>query len=365
MSIIDYTLYPRSDLDVDFWMLPDVGRSMLDFFDVFDPLDLRRVENRLDWLVRPDWLSSALTSGSKNVPFERPRKFRIAVDIRGINKQSVKTHVSEDNTKLIVTAKEGEIKDREADNYTLREIKRTYKLPANAEVEKLASYMAPNGKLIIEIPFGSPAKEQPKKEQIPQQKEQQPSEKTEQAKEHPSKEEKVIEKEKEKSGEETGERKKFEVITTQGPIEDILPRIVDGKQVEMRIHLPDVVDASKVRVTCKDNDLIVMVRDEQEKWDNLSELFYYRRTPMPESTDFAALKCTLEGNHLIIRAPVLQKQQQQPEQKPVEQQQQPETQQTQQQPPQQKEFFSKGEGDTAASKIEASSAKADEQKTVG
>ena len=47
-----------------------------------------------------------------------------------------------------------------------------------------------------------------------------------------------------------------------------------------------------------------MVRDEQEKWDSLSETFYYRRSTLPENTDFKSLKCTLEGNNLTIRAPI-------------------------------------------------------------
>lgn len=177
----------------------------------------------------------------------------------------------------------------------MREIKRTYKLPANAEIDKLASYMAPNGKLIIEIPLHH----QPRKEQ-----QQKKSSESEQKQKQQQQEEKPVQ---EKENDKEKAEKEFKVATTEGPIEDILPHVVDGT-IEMRIHLPEVVDASKIRVTCKDNDLIVIVRDEQENWDDLSELFYYRRTPMPENTDFNALKCTLEGNHLTIKAPVKQQQ---------------------------------------------------------
>lgn len=107
MTLIEYTFFPTTDFDVDLWMMPEVSSPFLDFLDIFDPLDLSRMANRLDWLTRPEWMKNVRGDEEQQQQRERTRKYRIAVDIRGINKQSVKTHVTEDNKKLIVTAKEG------------------------------------------------------------------------------------------------------------------------------------------------------------------------------------------------------------------------------------------------------------------
>lgn len=105
MSVIEYTLFPKTDYEVDFWMMPDLNSSIHDFLDIFDPVDLSRVASRLDWLNRPECLRGGLQQQQYQ---QAAKKFRIAVDIRGINKNSVKTNVTDDN-KLIITAKEGKI----------------------------------------------------------------------------------------------------------------------------------------------------------------------------------------------------------------------------------------------------------------
>lgn len=238
----------------------------------------------------------------------------------------------------------------------------------------MASYVAPNGKLIIEMPIGHPpppkeeeamkvpgAKEQqqqpsqqetkeatkegqqeklaqqevsgkeekvqaeqqkPAKVQGKQQKsakiqkEQQKAEKVQEEEQKPSEKELPKEKEKREAVSQPEEvEKSKEMAKSKEPsqevrvmmgscYEDILPRIVDGKHVEMRVQLPEPIDASKLKVNIKDNDVIIMVRDEREKWDSLSETFYYRRTTLPDNTDFKRLKCVLEGDHLCISAPL-------------------------------------------------------------
>lgn len=109
MSLIEFSLIPPSDLDVDYWMIPEVSSSIFDLLDIFDPFDLSRIGNRIEWIVQPDWVKQLL-SQQLNSPTEktRTRKYRIAVDIRGINKQSVHINVSDDKKKLIVSAKEGD-----------------------------------------------------------------------------------------------------------------------------------------------------------------------------------------------------------------------------------------------------------------
>lgn len=196
---------------------------------------------------------------------------------------------------------QGEVKSREAENYTLREMKRTYKLPANAEVDKLASYMAPNGKLMIEIPLAQPQKEQPAKQQA-QQKQAQPSQQ-QPAKPEEQKQQQKQQPQPQEQQPPAKEKEKEIEVTWVSPGEDMVPRVTDGR-VEMRLQLPEAIEASKVKVTCKDNDLVVTVRDEQEKGDKLSEIFFYRRTTLPDNTDLKELKCTLDGNLLTVKAPL-------------------------------------------------------------
>lgn len=102
---IDYTFFPRADFEMDFWNLsPEIT---FDLFDIYDPQDLRLAGDRLEWIEKPAFLS--LEDRVKDVvPTEtRSKKYRIAVDCRGINSKSIKCMVTEDKKKLIVSAREG------------------------------------------------------------------------------------------------------------------------------------------------------------------------------------------------------------------------------------------------------------------
>jgi HSP20 family molecular chaperone IbpA len=172
----------------------------------------------------------------------------------------------------------GEIKSRDSDNYTLREFKRTYRLPAHAETEKLASYRAPNGKLIIEIPLGT------------------------------------VQHENKSPAIQHDPRLAASTLddVDHRIIEDILPRVSDdGKQILMSFQLPTggdkVIDASNIKVTLKDRDVIVVIEDDNTNADDLSQFFFYKRITMPDNADLATLKCTLENNRLVMKAPVIER----------------------------------------------------------
>lgn len=95
---------------------------------------------------------------------------------------------------------------------------------------------------------------------------------------------------------------------TSGRTEDLLPRIVEGekgaKSVQMNLSLPDNIDPSKVKVTCKDRDLIVQAEEKSETPDTSSQFYFYRRSTLPENTDFNQLKCVFDKNQLSISAPL-------------------------------------------------------------
>jgi len=131
--------------DMDQWHRPfsDMGLSTMDIFDPFDELDHMMAKN-FQWLDKPDFLPQF----QQLLP-RIPQKYRIMVDCAGYDPKSIKTSVS--GHKLTVTGREEHrVHD---DDYSTKEFKKTYDLPAHAETDKLASFMTPDGNLVIEVPL--------------------------------------------------------------------------------------------------------------------------------------------------------------------------------------------------------------------
>lgn len=173
-----------------------------------------------------------LTTGSSN-------NLRITLDCTGYNPKSIKTDVI--GNKITVTARE---EDRQSnDNYTIKEFKRSYDLPKNADVEKLQSFIAPSGQLYIEVPVKLP---------------------------------------------------KFE---------EALPKISDdGKTFTMIYSIPDYIDSSKVSVSSKERDIIIKSEDKGNEDER--SLVYFKRFALPENVDFNQIQCSLDRNKLMISAPI-------------------------------------------------------------
>ena len=97
-------------------------------------------------------------------------------------------------------------------------------------------------------------------------------------------------------------------IPLQEQGQTMLPRIVEGeggtKQLSLNLNLPESIDPSKIKVTCKDRDLIVHAEDKQQHGDNFSRTSYYSRTTLPENTDFQQLKCHFDQHKLSVNAPI-------------------------------------------------------------
>lgn len=145
---------PRSMFDMDLWHRPigmdlmrrslDFGPSTLDLFDPFDELD-QMVSRNLMWLSRPDFMRPIF-------PVKVPQKYRITLDCSGYTPQSIKTEIS--GNRIHVSGREEE--KISGENYSIKEFKKSYDLPINAETDKMASFMTSNGQLVIEIPLKSP-----------------------------------------------------------------------------------------------------------------------------------------------------------------------------------------------------------------
>ena len=235
--LISHSFLPRSMFNMDSWTRPvsiGFGPSSLDLFDPFDELD-QMVGRNLNWLTKPTFFNQQL-----------PEKFRVTLDCSGYKSESIKTEIKDGF--LIVVGNEGEHKSNENDDYSVKQFKKTYKLPPNAETNKLASFMTSNGRLVIEIPLRK---------------------------------------------EETNRSN------------DLFPKLSeDKKSISMNFILPKCTDPAKINVTCKDRQLIVKYEDKKEKDDNFSSIYFYKQVLLPENTQFNDLKCKYENDLLSITAPL-------------------------------------------------------------
>lgn len=256
-SLIPHSIIPRRMLDLNSWQHPFplrtgqlghaqpswnqlmMGPTSLDLFDPFDELDNLMSQN-IDWLHKPDFLP---------VQPRVAQKYRVTVDCPGFEPQrnAIKTEIKDN--KLIVTGHEED--KHEGGDYSIRDFKKTYDLPKNAETDKMISFMPMSGTLVVEVPL---------KEQ----------------KEHLN--------------------------------VDLFPKIVskdDGsKAMSLCFGVSENIDPSKVRVSIKDRDLIVTADDTKKSDDTTSKMHFYKRTTLPANTDVEKLQCNLDQNKLTCSAPL-------------------------------------------------------------
>lgn len=262
MSLISHSFFPRRLMDLDSWMRPmtpiqDVKQvtrpdwylkptnldlalapTSLDMFDAFDELDTM-MNHDIDWLHKPDFLP---------VQPRVQQKYRITVDCPGFVplRNAIKCDIKDG-----VLTVSGREEDKETTgDFCVREFKKTYNLPENAEYEKMVSFMPVAGKLVVEIPL------------------------------------------------------------RETPLHlnaDLLPRIVDtkdGKMVSMNFGVPEQIEPSKVHVSIKDRDLIVRADDSIKSKDKTSKIHYYKRCTLPANTDFDKLSIKWDQHKLACTAPL-------------------------------------------------------------
>ncbi|RNA32999.1 hypothetical protein BpHYR1_037732 [Brachionus plicatilis] len=81
-----------------------------------------------------------------------PETHRIRVDCTGYPADSIKVSISADKRSLTVSAREGDNTDPDKD-YSFKEFKIIYGLPANADTLRMSSSLKENGDLIVDVPF--------------------------------------------------------------------------------------------------------------------------------------------------------------------------------------------------------------------
>jgi len=242
MALIPHSIIPRSLFDMNRWVNPlnTTGATTLDLFDAFDELDHTMGRN-MQWLNKPEFLQP-LSMG----PIV-PQKYRIVVDCPGFNVESIKTEVK--GHRLYVVGREED--KHEGEDFHVREFKKSYDLPERCETEKLVSFMTTPGHLVIEIPM-----------------------------------------------------RESDLHLNM----DLFPKIVDtvdgGKAVTLNFQVPENIHPEKVHIHIKDRDLIVKAQDKLEKKDSMTKFYYYKRTTLPENTDFDKLECNYDNHKISVRAPL-------------------------------------------------------------
>jgi len=190
----------------------------------------------------------------KQVQCKMPQKFRILIDCSDCNPKTLKTQIKtvNDQKHLIVCADEQKInKNVKCDTSCTTKFKRTYTLPKQCDINKMISFVTPNGHFVCEFPLQ-------------------------------------------------------EVVCCQDI--DMVPKIEktpEGRIVSLRVPIPQSVDPSKVKLTVKGCECILRFEDRFGTEDCVSRVYFYNRCTLPDGADLNKIKCSADKHRLIITAPLL------------------------------------------------------------
>jgi HSP20 family molecular chaperone IbpA len=225
------------------WFVPNknTGVTTLDVYDGFDELDNVMGKNYF-WITKPEFLNQSYAMTPRV-----PQKYRIMLDCSGFTAKNIK--VEHTGRKLFISGKEENRVGSE--DYSVKDFKKCYDVPQQAELEKIVSFMTATGYLVVEFPLKE---------------------------------------------------------TASHPHADLIPKILDTtngcKTMTLKLSFPDNIDQTKIWLFIKDRDLIIKTEDMSQKHHTHARFFYYKRAVLPENTDFDLLKCTFENNKLVVTAPL-------------------------------------------------------------
>jgi len=178
-----------------------------------------------------------------------PQKYRITLDCVGYSPSAIKTDLKDN--KLTVSARE-EHKTPDTGDFSVKEFKRTYTLPPSAEGDKMVSFMTGDGQLCIEVPLKE---------------------------------------------------------TERHMNTDLYPQVMDengGKVVKMKFTVPENIAPEHIHINIKDRCLVVKAEEKKVKPDGVSKFHYYKKTTLPENTDFDSLRCNYDNttHQISVSAPL-------------------------------------------------------------
>jgi len=126
----------------------------LDLFDPFDEYDLAFHPTpfpSLRWMTEPPKKErDALTGQTRR----KAEKVRFTLPVGAYRPENLSVKVI--GRKLVIDARQEE---REGDDFNVKEFRKHYDLPENASLEHMASFVTPNGTLVVEFPLITETKE--------------------------------------------------------------------------------------------------------------------------------------------------------------------------------------------------------------
>lgn len=258
--------FPRNLFDFENFL----GRS-LDLFDPFDEIDLasHRMQSALQWLQDPPRIQRELcpVTGHKKRP--HTDKFRVTLDVTGYKPEDLSVKVV--GRKLFIDGKQ---EFRDGEDFSVKEMRKTYDLPENASFEHMTSFLTAKGTLVVEFPLITEVKERV---------------------DHL--------KQLEKYGVNMKEFNFDEFF--KSPFE---PKISDdtekgGKKIDLSLDMtgfrPD-----QIQIHLKDRDLIVQGESSSSDKHHTTRSYIYKAVTLPPNIDVEHMRSFLhDGKRLVITAP--------------------------------------------------------------
>jgi len=258
--------FPRQRFDFD-----NIFGPSLDLFDPFDEVDLasHQMQNALQWLHDPPRLQRELCPVTGHKKRQHSDKFRVTLDVTGYKPEDLSVKVV--GRKLFIDGKQ-EI--REGEDFSVREMRKTYELPENASFEHMTSFLTAKGTLVVEFPLITQAKERD---------------------DHHHQLQQYGANEKEFNFDE------FFKSAFEPKISDDTEK--GGKKINLSLDMtgfrPD-----QIQVHLKDHDLIIQGESSSMDKNHTARSYIYKAVTLPPNIDIEHMRSFLhDGKRLIITAP--------------------------------------------------------------
>jgi HSP20 family molecular chaperone IbpA len=261
--------FPRTLFDFENFFGPS-----LDVFDPFDEADLasHRMQSALQWLQDPPRLQRELCPVTGHKKRSHSDKFRVTLDVNGYKPEDLGVKVV--GRKLLIDGKQ---EFREGEDFSVKEMRKTYDIPENASFEHMTSFLTSKGTLVVEFPLITQAKERDDHQHQLQQ-----------------------------YGTEAKGFNFDEFFKSA-----FEPKIYDdadkkGKKIDLSLDMtgfrPD-----QIQIHLKDRDLIVQAESSASDKHHTARSYIYKAVTLPPNIDIEHMRSFLhDGKRLLITAPYME-----------------------------------------------------------
>ncbi|CAF1028601.1 unnamed protein product [Adineta ricciae] len=258
--------FPRHLFDFENFFGPS-----LDLFDPFDEVDLasHRMQSALQWLQDPPRLQRELCPVTGHKKRAHTDKFRVTLDVTGYKPEDLSVKVV--GRKLFIDGKQ---EFREGEDFSTKEMRKTYDIPENASFEHMTSFLTAKGTLVVEFPLITPVKERDDHHHQVQQ---------------------------------------YSAHVKEFNFDEFFksafePKISDdaeksGKKIDLSLDMtgfrPD-----QIQIHLKDHDLIVQAESSSSDKQHTARSYIYKAITLPPNVDVEHMRSFLhDGKRLVITAP--------------------------------------------------------------